>query len=421
LVAKGSIAYLSRRQGRPIVKWWQDYRVLMAVYIAAAICASVAKYRAPLRNFGPPTVPVQATQYNNYVIFKNAAVHLTTGKNLYQRWPDEQWDQFKYSPTFAAAMWPTAQLPDWAGLCLWNVVGALSLLWAIRALPLSPQATAIAAWIVFKDQLTSVQNAQSNSLVAALMILTVACWQRKWQLAAAVALSLSFYIKIFGLAVALLWFTFPQKAKSLPWCLLAFVLLGLAPLALTTPENLWHQYQNWFVMLGDEFPRSEGISVMGLLHAWFGLAEHKRLIIIIGGILLVAPLLQMRRYRDSQYQLSLLASTLIWVVLFNHRAESATFVIATTGVAIWFVSRPITPANIALVILTLVLSGFSSSELMPEWLQRHVLEPYHFKALPSLLVWFKLQCELWTPVFSTQPCRDRQRAIAAILPPSAVG
>jgi len=63
---------------------------------------------------------------------------------------------------------------------------------------------------------------------------------------------------------------------------------------------------------------------------------------------------------------------------------------------VWFVSRPVTWLNIALAILTVALSGFSSNELMPQWLQRHVLEPYHLKALPSLLVWMKLQRELWS-------------------------
>src|SRR5262249_34466578 len=157
---------------------------------------------------------------------------LATGENLYQIWPNEHWDQFKYSPTFAAAMWPIAKLPDFVGLCLWNVAGALALLYALRALPLSPQATFIAAWLVFKDQLTSLQNAQSNSLVAALMILTVVCWDRNRPLAAALALACSFYIKIFGIGVAILWIVFPQRTRSLLWLALAVGVLGLAPLAL---------------------------------------------------------------------------------------------------------------------------------------------------------------------------------------------
>jgi glycosyl transferase family 87 len=387
------------------LKAWQDQRLLLVVYVTGALLAGVAKYCASPKPYGPPWARVTATQYNNYVIFKSAGLHLAAGKNLYQIWPKEHWDQFKYSPTFAAAMWPMAMLPDLVGLCLWNVAGALSLLFAIRALPLSPQATAIAAWLVFKDQLTSLQNAQSNSLMAALMILTFVGWERGRLLAAAIALALSLYIKIFGVAVALLWIAFPHRFKSLLWIALAVSVLGLAPLLLTSPENLWQQYHNWFSMLHDEFPQSEGISAMGILHAWFGLTGHKTLTLLIGSLILLAPLIRVNRYDDLQFRLGLLASALIWVVLFNHRAESATFVIATAGVAVWFVSRPITPLNIALAVLTMVLSGFSSNELMPKWLQQHFLEPYHLKALPSLLVWIKLQGELWSPALPEQPNR----------------
>jgi len=383
------------------MKLWHDSRVVVAIYVATAILVSMIYYSAPanktyVRN------GLKYTHYNNYVIFKNAARHLETGENLYQKWPDEQWDQFKYSPTFAAAMWPMAQLHDLLGLCLWNVMGSLSLLYALRALSLSSQATAIAAWLIFKDHLTSVQNAQSNCLVAAAMILTFVYWERGQLLAAALAIALSLYTKLFGVAVAMLWLVFPNKTKSLAWCLLAVGILGAVPLAITSPENLWQQYHNWFATLRNEFPDSQGISVMAMLQTWFGISGHKTETMFIGGLFLIAPLLRVSLYRNRLFQLSLLAATLIWVVLFNHRAEPATFIIASTGVAVWFVSRPMTLVNIALAVLTVILSQYSASDLVPQWLQQHVIDPYHLKALPALLVWLKLQVELWS-IPSPQP------------------
>lgn len=56
------------------------------------------------------------------MIFRNAGEHLRNGHRLDQFWPQEQWDLYKYSPTFAAAMWPLTQIPDVVGLSpVWNV------------------------------------------------------------------------------------------------------------------------------------------------------------------------------------------------------------------------------------------------------------------------------------------------------------
>jgi hypothetical protein len=54
--------------------------------------------------------------YNSYIIFNSAYFHLIGNKNLYQLYPDEQWDYNKYSPTFTLLMAPLANPPDAVGL-----------------------------------------------------------------------------------------------------------------------------------------------------------------------------------------------------------------------------------------------------------------------------------------------------------------
>ena len=56
-----------------------------------------------------------ATHYNNYKIFKESYFHLIQNKDLYQLYPAEHFDYFKYSPTFSLLMAPIAYLPDLAG------------------------------------------------------------------------------------------------------------------------------------------------------------------------------------------------------------------------------------------------------------------------------------------------------------------
>ena len=60
------------------------------------------------------------TQYNNYVIFKNSHQHLKDNSNLYKAYPKEQWDLFKYTPTFAALFGVFSIFPDGVGLFLWT-------------------------------------------------------------------------------------------------------------------------------------------------------------------------------------------------------------------------------------------------------------------------------------------------------------
>lgn len=374
-------------------KAWQDWRVLAVVFALVSIIISIDKYSRGEREIGGQ----QATHYNNYVIFKNAATHLADGEDLYAQWPGKQWDLYKYSPTFALAMWPLAQLPDVLGLCMWNAGGALVLLWALRSMPVSTQAGAGMAWLVLKDLMTNLQNSQSNGLVAALMILTVAYWERNQLIAAATALALSFYIKIFGVAVAMLWLLYPNKVRSAGAVVAVTAVLALAPLLATSPELLTDQYASWGRMLSEDHAASLGDSVMGIMEACFGMSGHKSLTVLVGGLILIAPLARLSQYSDQKFRLGLLASVLLWVVLFNHKAESPTFIIASCGVAVWFCSRPITAVNIGLVVFAQVLTGFSTSDLFPQWLQDEWVAPYHLKAVPCLAVWVKLQAELWWP------------------------
>ena len=44
---------------------------------------------------------VEYNKYNNYTIFERSFEHLKNEQDLYQLYPEEQWDLYKYSPSFA--------------------------------------------------------------------------------------------------------------------------------------------------------------------------------------------------------------------------------------------------------------------------------------------------------------------------------
>ena len=72
-----------------------NFNFILGVYILVTVLASLAKYLH---------VRDQFTNYNNYVIFRNSFLHLISNKDIYAWYLDEQWDLYKYSPSFAAFM-----------------------------------------------------------------------------------------------------------------------------------------------------------------------------------------------------------------------------------------------------------------------------------------------------------------------------
>jgi hypothetical protein len=111
--------------------------------------------------------------------------------------------------------------------------------------------------------------------------------------------------------------------------------------------------------------------------------------------LLLAPLVRLSCWGLARFRLLYLASVLMFCVLFNHKAESPTFVVAVAGVAIWFTTTARTHLTWSAFALVLVGTVLSSSDVMPEVLQEGFFEPYRFKTVPVLLVWLLAQWELW--------------------------
>lgn len=65
------------------------------------------------------------SHYNNYIIFKQSFYHLIAQKDLYIHYPQEQYDLFKYPPTFALLFAPFSLLPDFLGYSFWTAINLL--------------------------------------------------------------------------------------------------------------------------------------------------------------------------------------------------------------------------------------------------------------------------------------------------------
>lgn len=371
----------------------ENYKAVFILYVLLAIVVSLQVLLA-----GPWEANSRIyTHYNNYIIFKQSFLHLIANQNLYTWHLEEHWDLFKYSPTFALFFGLFAYWPEAIGLSLWNLLNALCLFFAIKQLPrIGTKEKVFILLFLVVELVISLQNSQSNALIAGLIILAFVLLENHRYFLATLCIAATVYIKIFGLLAIVLFLFYPRKQKLFLYIAFWFVLLTLLPLILISLPQLKLLYSSWFDLLVNDHSVEYGISVLGWLTAWFHWTINKNLVVLSGLLIFVIPFLQWKRFSDYFPRLFLLTSILIWIVIFNHMAESPTYIIAMAGVSIWYFSQARTVTNMILVIVAFIFSSLSQTDVFPRSLQDNFIDPYIIKAVPCIIIWVKLIVDsLW--------------------------
>jgi hypothetical protein len=371
----------------------KDPRVLLGIFVAAAITATLQKTAGGMFQSGGLSYP----PFQNYVIFRNAFYRLLAGQDLYAAFPQEQADFFKYRPTFALFMAPVAVLPYTAGAIAWNVTNALALFCAVMWVPtLSARAKALTLWFVLINLMSSMQSAQSNGLMAGLMLAAFAAQERNRDGLAALLVVAAVFVKPFGGLAALPCLIRPSRFRFLAYALIWGIVFALAPLAVISLPHLVESYGSWLNLLRRDHSVKVGTSVMSWLRAWFGLVPPKNLVIAAGAVLLLLPLMRPTVRHDRSARLLLIASVLIWVVIFNYMAEPPTYVIAVLGVALWYFGQPASALNTSLLAGTFLLTCLAATDVYPRSVRGQLISPLVLRAVPCIGVWLKVQYELLT-------------------------
>jgi hypothetical protein len=173
-------------------------RTIICVYLLLAIIASLKQYLHG--------------SYNNYLIFKYVFWHTWEQKPLYEL--DTQYlDSNHYGPFFSMLIAPFAILPDWLGTVLWNIANTVILLIGIFKLPFPTKQQKLIAWICAHECLTSLLSFQFNVAITGLILLSFAYMECQQTIKAAFAISIGFFVKLYGI-VALAFFPFYQKKWS---------------------------------------------------------------------------------------------------------------------------------------------------------------------------------------------------------------
>lgn len=376
-----------------IIKTLSNPKFIFVLFICLVVFATLQAILLTKPHLAAGELPF--TYYNNYIIFKQSFFHLIHKQDLYCLYPNEYYDPYKYSPAFALAFGMLSYLPDSIGLLIWNLLNAFVLFVAIYKLPnIAVKYKSLMLLTASVELMTCLQSCQSNALIVGLLIFAFCMLEKENYLLATLFISLTVFIKLFGIVICLLFIFYPKKGKVALYMLAWFALLALLPIVVTGYDQLGFLYKSWLTPLGNDHALSNGYSVIGWLHTWFNLNVNKVLVLLIGVVLLLLPLIKLSKYKDYFFRLVMLSSVLVWMVIFNHMAESPTFIVAMAGVVIWFYAQKPTRANLVLLILAIVFTCLSPTDIFPMYVRQHFLQPYVIKAVPCILIWVKMLYDL---------------------------
>ena len=321
---------------------------------------------------------------NDFAIFRASFWNLIAGRDLYVLRLDQADDLFKYSPTFALLFAPFALLPFAVGLFLWNVTNALALFFALRTL-LPREKAVVAQALVFLPTLRSMQSSQSNALVAALIIFAFICYERGWLWRAGIAVGLGAITKIFPLAALIFALPRPDRARAILIAILTTVVLLVLPLLIVSPHALIAQYQSWSALERTETSQL-GSSVMSLFHD-AGLGWPAWPIQLLGCAILLGVLFaRLREWDDRSVRLQFLGFVMVFCVLFNHRAERQSAVIAISGMVIWYLASPRAAWRTSLLVVVYALVSLTGTGFIPGSIKRALIHQVRFP-IPLTVLW----------------------------------
>ncbi len=395
----------SLNKKEPSLSFWQkignllnNQKFILGVWIFLVVVVAIKQFFKPSIN-------------NNYLIFKYAYFHAVEHLQLYIAHP-EHLDTNHYGPFFSLLIAPFALLPDYVGMFFWQLANVLFFYFAIKQLPLSKTKVNAVYWIVAHEMLTSMFSFQFNISIAAIIILAYVFIERQQNFWAAFVILLGTFVKLYGIVGLAFFFFVKGKPKFIAYCVFWAIVFFVLPMLFFTPAYILQSYQDWYnslaekQMLNASLISMQDMSVMGMVRRLAQDPTIPNLPFLLGGLLVFGlPYLRIKQYKEPLFRLLLLASTLIFTVIFSNSSESPTYVIAFAGVAIWFVvqEKPISNAAIALFVFALLLTTLSASDLFPKVVRENYIKPYSLKALPCILIWLVVSYDLITKRFDLKP------------------
>lgn len=365
--------------------FFSDYRTLFGLWLLLPIIATLLKL----------------SKHNNFLIFRYVFWHTIEQTSLYAAYQEYN-DTNHYGPFFSLVIAPFAVFPVQIGLLFWLIALSLFLYFAIRKLPFPDKKRIFIYWFCAHELLTALFMSQFNIAIVAIIVATFYCIEKEKDIWAAFFIMLGTFVKLYGIVGFAFFFFSKHKRKlilsSIGWAIVMFI----APMVISSPEYIISQYQEWYESLASKnsanlFAAMQNVSLLGMVRKISQCATYSDIWIILSGLILFGlPYLRFGQYKYSAFRYTLMASTLLFVVLFSTGSESSTYIIAFVGVAVWYISAPWkrSKLDIALIVFAFILTSMSPSDLFPKYIRVHYVYPYALKALPCVLIWLKLSYEI---------------------------
>lgn len=365
-----------------------DRRILLGIWTLLSLVGMLKLHRS----------------HNNFLIFKGVYWHTVNGTSLYAAYPSEYSDVNHYGPLFSLIIAPFALLPEWAGMLLWLLFLSGWLFAAIYWSGLRKSQQVYIYWFCGFTLLTALFMQQFNIAIAAIILSSFFLIEKEHEGWAAFFIVLGTLVKLYGI-VGLAFFLFSRhKLRLTLWLAVWSVILFLAPMAISSPDYVIGQYHEWFTCLVEKNTHNlnsfaQNISLLGFVRRTTGHADYSDLWLIIPGMALFAlPYLRFSQYKNLAFRETILASVLLFVILFSTGSEASGYVIALLGVCIWYTAAPWKRGKwaIALMVFVFILSGMGNCDLIPKTIRHDYIQTYALRALPISIVWLWLCYELCT-------------------------
>jgi len=345
-----------------------------------------------------------AHNINNYHIYTSTFINLRNHVNLFVVHPLQHNDVNLYGPIFAVMMAPFTLLPEGIGVVFWVMLNAFLLYRAILMLPLKKEQCYAVLLICAHELMTASYGEQINPMLTSFIVFSFIFIRSGKEFWAAFFIVAGTMIKLYGIVGLAFFFFTDNKLKFILSFLFWAAVLFVLPMPFSSPHFVVQCYTDWFNALTNknahnEISTMQDICVMGMIRRVFNYPQLNNLIVLLPGLLLFGlAYLRFKTFGNTHFQLLILASTLIFTVIFSTGSESPTYIIAFVGVGVWFMNldRPVKPFEIFLLIFALLITSLSPSDLFPQVINRQYIKPYSFKALPCFVIWLKIVYEtLW--------------------------
>ena len=371
--------------------FFRDFRTLAGLWLLLGVLAAVMKMHS----------------HNNFLVFRGSFWHAWQGLPLYAEYPQEYWDINHYGPLFSLVIAPFAVVPEWLGLLMWCIALSLGLYVAVRRSLLTSGQQLFVLWFCAHELLTALYMQQFNIAIAAIIVGAFFLIEKERDATAAFLIVLGTLVKIYGIVGLAFFFFSKHKVRFVAALAVWSAVMFVAPMVLSSPDYVVGQYQAWMVDLASKNSENaealmQNISLLGMTHRVTGLEFSDLWLILPGLVMFGIPYLRINQYQNVAFRQTLLASVLMFTVLFSTGSESSGYIIALVGVVVWYTAAPWQRNrwDVALMIFVFVLTSLSPSDLFPAYLRKEWVQPYALKALPVTIVWLKLCYEMWTRDYS---------------------